>query len=883
MKIYKAFDEKVVLEISLDQYIETDVDSLVKILILAENTKLHAIDVNYCHDATSSLTGDEVLKLLHAAGLKLRNVDLQHSCFGRQRERRCLCNATLDFRDLFHCGLQCRSLDLTYAHSHKLDIQGPFMFLHTLKLDFSYAISSFSDGCFSSMPKLVQLSLCGTSISNLWTTTAALSRLKMLSELRFQKCPCCCGTGHCPSRFISEVDSMCLQGNIVQQRQECDAFDLTTLSEDSFDSQDNGLRDVSSDGSLHLFSDDDLALTLTPIDIISEDSVGESDINSFVEVNREQQTGVAFDRQNVASCVDAKKDSSLETVHERPDDPTDKNELCTSKERLAPFNISSISSENSPEDDTEISVQSGIQFLDESDTTEVNADTFSLIRRVRQKISTQESLERADRGSPSEDALGNVDSGGFESAKEVQRQLVSTASASTSARPSRVASLCHSSPICLEKHYRHYMIVGLPNLKVLDNCEISQNEKEVAHRVYVDNFEFLPYNRREKENIVKAVERREIGGSASAHQVYKNRLGPMIDDRSSAGLCRSMCASMQASCAWPAMTPVCKFWKPNDHLRNFRPRQFEYHPTEASLMVIGTLHGEVIVVNHEADKLVGYADSFGAPHSILGLCWFNKDPNKLIAGSDNGSLQLFDVCHMRARMSSAEEQSLRRGSRGCKNPAVGNFENFDELTSVHINSTDDYFLASGYSKHVGLYDLHTGMKIQIFPDLHKQHINVVKFSNHSPHLFATSSFDKDIKLWDLRQKVSHPLYTVSSSIGNVMVCFSYDDHFLLSSAVDNEVQQHLAVDGRLHMKYDIAPTGSGQNYTRSYYMNGRDYIITGSCEENVVRIYCAQTGRRLKDLALEGRYNDSPYVQSLRGDLFQVVTRVSKHMIGVVS
>lgn len=63
-----------------------------------------------------------------------------------------------------------------------------------------------------------------------------------------------------------------------------------------------------------------------------------------------------------------------------------------------------------------------------------------------------------------------------------------------------------------------------------------------------------------------------------------------------------------------------------------------------------------------------------------------------------------------------------------------------------------------------------------------------------------------------------------------------------------QVKQFLAVDGRLHLDFGIASTGSTQNYTRSYYMNGRDYVISGSCDENVVRICCAQTGRRLRDI-----------------------------------
>lgn len=59
------------------------------------------------------------------------------------------------------------------------------------------------------------------------------------------------------------------------------------------------------------------------------------------------------------------------------------------------------------------------------------------------------------------------------------------------------------------------------------------------------------------------------------------------------------------------------------------------------------------------------------------------------------------------------------------------------------------------------------------------------------------------------------------------------------------------MDGRIHLDFEIGPTGSSQNYTRSYYLNGRDYIISGSCDEHVIRICCAQTGRRLRDVSLE--------------------------------
>nr|GMC78447.1 uncharacterized protein LOC109161506 isoform X1 [Ipomoea batatas] len=53
-------------------------------------------------------------------------------------------------------------------------------------------------------------------------------------------------------------------------------------------------------------------------------------------------------------------------------------------------------------------------------------------------------------------------------------------------------------------------------------------------------------------------------------------------------------------------------------------------------------------------------------------------------------------------------------------------------------------------------------------------------------------------------------------------------------------------------------------------MNGRDYVISGSCDEHVIRICCAQTGRRLRDVSLEGKGSGaSMFVQSLRGDPFR--------------
>ncbi|XP_062101866.1 protein DWD HYPERSENSITIVE TO UV-B 1 isoform X2 [Humulus lupulus] len=418
----------------------------------------------------------------------------------------------------------------------------------------------------------------------------------------------------------------------------------------------------------------------------------------------------------------------------------------------------------------------------------------------------------------------------------------------------------HPSPICFEKHYRDYMVASLPHLEVLDNLPVTKLDRLAAKTTSQKYFEYLPYKRQPKESVVSLLHKREMGGSKTRNQKKSmpKQLHPYHNNQ--LFFSRSLCAAKLGSSEWPLLRPVSNFSeKFKEENKRPRPRQFEYHPSDPSLMVFGTLSGEVIVINHESGRTISYIPSMGAMSSVLGLCWLKKYPSKLIAGSDNGSLKLFDIKHT--------PQERAESSCGSSNIT---FTSFEQLTSLHVNSTDDKFLASGYSKNVALYDIDSEKRLQLFTNIHREPINVAKFAHHSPHLFATSSFDHDVKMWDLRQNPLQPCYTSSSSTGNVMVCFSPDDLSLLVSAVDNEVKQLSAADGRLLMILEIASTGSAYNYTRSYYMNGGDYIISGSCDEHVIRICCSQTGKRLRDVYLEdSESGHSMFVQSLRSDPFR--------------
>eukprot|EP00752_Nemacystus_decipiens_P012142 g10764.t1 len=345
----------------------------------------------------------------------------------------------------------------------------------------------------------------------------------------------------------------------------------------------------------------------------------------------------------------------------------------------------------------------------------------------------------------------------------------------------------------------------------------------------------------------------------------------------------------------------------------YRPRQFEYHPKFEDVVVFGTLRGEAVVADVASNSVCSSIPSGlsrDKRDSILGLCWLKQSPTRFVVGSSYGCLRLCDAaaipsmgaragaaakaldkegCDLTKRSNAVQEAMPFSGSgpsgASSTRPAVpaqrgmggqfaqagrviNEFENFEKLTSVHINSTDDQLLASGYNNGVKLFDLSTGQVVRAFDEIHGDHINISRFANHSPFVFATSSFDKTVKAWDSRVRADNsPIYTCSSEMGHVMLSFSPDDVFLLTSAVDNEVKQYLALDGRLHMDLEIPKTGMDENFTRSYYTSSGRLILSGSSEEQTVRLYCAQTGRLIHSAEMyPGRKHGSLYVQSLRGD-----------------
>ncbi|CAK4891767.1 unnamed protein product [Aphanomyces euteiches] len=282
----------------------------------------------------------------------------------------------------------------------------------------------------------------------------------------------------------------------------------------------------------------------------------------------------------------------------------------------------------------------------------------------------------------------------------------------------------------------------------------------------------------------------------------------------------------------------------------FNPRQFEYHPTDPSLLVFGTFSGQVVVWNHALNKVhyVSKAHQLNPSEQVLGLSWLhsNSHSDKFVVGTQKGTIT---AC------------SMNTGAHGAP------FSPFPHLSSIHVNMNDQYVLVSGQSHSVRVYDLDTGQIVREFDEIHEKEINLSRFANLSPNLFATCSFDKAVKLWDMRCRAGVPIYTCTSSGENLTICFSLDDQRLLVSAVDDEFKQYSLLNGRLDWGVGPQHFKNKPIYSRSYYTSSGNLILSGSTDHSVVRMYCSHTGRLLHgSIQYSGRKHAALHTQSLRAN-----------------
>lgn len=245
---------------------------------------------------------------------------------------------------------------------------------------------------------------------------------------------------------------------------------------------------------------------------------------------------------------------------------------------------------------------------------------------------------------------------------------------------------------------------------------------------------------------------------------------------------------------------------------------------------------------------------------IIGLSWFNYHPQTFVAGScllgtisilsykENPFYQPIDYFQDQDSKHQRNGE-VDRSEQDDKFPYLINTENksksFPQLSSISVNATDDYYLASGFGKSVGLYDAHTGSQIKILPSMHMSHINIVRFANYHPHIFSTVSFDSSCKLWDLRQKIcgNDPIIKFELPCMAIMSCFSpKDDLKIVVSGVDDYLKQldlrsKEANNGNIGNSFAIPSLRDSQSYRRSVYNSNGDYVLSINTKDKYIRIF----------------------------------------------
>jgi WD40 repeat protein len=230
-------------------------------------------------------------------------------------------------------------------------------------------------------------------------------------------------------------------------------------------------------------------------------------------------------------------------------------------------------------------------------------------------------------------------------------------------------------------------------------------------------------------------------------------------------------------------------------------------------------------------------------------------------------------------------------------------KSFPQLSSLTANCTDDFLLASGFTNSVAIYDVETGKEVHEIQSAHAHFINISRFANNSPHIFATASFDHTCKVWDLRRpmRADAALQTLHTGGLNVMCSFSPDDSHILCSGVDTRLSQfQIPSFEQVPQDFCMRPPKHQSRYRRSAYFADGKRFITAATDESHARVMSV-TGHSLGIIDFNGFMGEqkvtntrtptdsngrseshSEYIQSLRthhddNDLFGVLMLTYGH------
>ncbi|KAL7716401.1 Uncharacterized protein QTN25_006045 [Entamoeba marina] len=281
------------------------------------------------------------------------------------------------------------------------------------------------------------------------------------------------------------------------------------------------------------------------------------------------------------------------------------------------------------------------------------------------------------------------------------------------------------------------------------------------------------------------------------------------------------------------------------------PRQLEFNKFNPQQILVGTTEGKLYIVDSETNTSSQITSPFRS--SPFGMCWCGRQDisQTAIIASDDGIIAFYDF----------EKQ---------KEP-LHTINEFERITSIHMDSMCDKFISSGFETNVNLFDFETRQLLHVYGSFHTGSVNVAKFANISPFLFTTCSFDSSAAIWDIRTDCTNPVIRYRSQTPLITTVFSGDDLSILIAGEDNYVED---VDIRTNKGTQMLfeRRWVRDSYCRAYYCNGNDLVIASNTNECTLHVARRYDGKRVIDCHFDvdgNQQNDPTGFISVRSNPFK--------------
>ncbi|ELP86188.1 hypothetical protein EIN_328950 [Entamoeba invadens IP1] len=256
------------------------------------------------------------------------------------------------------------------------------------------------------------------------------------------------------------------------------------------------------------------------------------------------------------------------------------------------------------------------------------------------------------------------------------------------------------------------------------------------------------------------------------------------------------------------------------------PRQFEYSPVSGEL-AIGTMKGAIYVVDHNTCQRI--QTTYNDP--IYGIGWYKTRNNRMkaVVGSSEGELGVIDSFQT----------------------SYTHIHSLENLFSLHVNTSDRYLVTSGNGNGVCLFDANTFQVYKKFDAIHEGKVNVARFGNTDENVLVTSSYDKTIKLWDLRSGLKKEAQVMKGVSLFISVGLNSSDTEVVASGKDNYV---VKFDLRKNEENKENKSSKGttmkvqklleeNNYTRAYFTCDDKNVVVASTMQTSIFMCDAQSGK----------------------------------------